>query len=249
MRKILRPLIVALLSLLTIPAFAQGAHVPVYRGYAASTAVAASIQMSFPTSSQAGDLGVLFFSSGYTSPPPTGWTPIYQSGPALWAATAAYRYLTSDDISARKVTINVANEGVFDLHAGLVVYQGSTVDGILEVQDFNSASGGYDYLNSSPNPLKGDVILFWSSDREGQPAGPTEPYIWDGQGNPINGTPNVFSTSMETANAWSVFEWQPMQAGSFSTGYYFAPPGGGNGQLGVQVVVKCHAVAGTCFVN
>ena len=247
MRKMFLALAAGLLSL---PAFAQGAHVPVYRGYTSSAAVATSLQLSLPAYSAAGDFAVLFFSNTWPTPIPAGWTTVYTYTTGLWNVGVASKTLTSNDISTDKVTVSEAmGNPAFDLHAGLVVYQGSTVDGVLETQDFNTSGSGYDYLTTSSSPLKGDVILFWASDREGQPYGPTEPYIWDGEGNPVNGTPNVFSTSLETANAWSVFEWQPMQAGSFSTGYYFASPGGGNGQLGVQVVVKCHAVNGTCIVN
>lgn len=238
--------IVGLLSLLTLPGIAQ--HTPAVRGYTyQATSGGSSITLTLPAHSAVGDLAVLFFSNGYGSAyPPTGWTTLYMTPPDTntWFTVAASKVLTQGDINAGSVLVGIG--GSFDIAGGLAVYEGSTVNGIEETEGFSTSGSGDQYLNTSSNPLAGDVILFWASDRED--GDPTEPYIWDGQGNPINGTPN-FIAGMETRNTWSVFEYQSMKAGEFGTGFQFPTPGGGNGEEGVQVVVKCHAVGGTCFTN
>lgn len=211
------------------------------RGSAIQTTIGTSITIDFPAGSVVGDLAIAFFSCGDPSvtPTPSGWTNLYQSplDTSNWNVLVVSKVLTSGDISTGNVTFDI-NDGVsFDLHAGIVVFVGP--DAAVRETEAGAESGSAPIVNvTTGNVTSSDTAIYWSTDREESPPGPTLPTI-----TPASGVvAQLFEAS--TTNAWSVLAYQAMPGGSLSVTTTFPLPGGGVGEQAAQVIVENSGASG-----
>jgi hypothetical protein len=216
------------------PQPATGPQPSSIRGSTINSAVAICVTTSLPASAVAGDFAVLFFSSGDAAGliPPSGWTQIYQTPTeeTTWNILAAYKTLSSGDISTGSVQACSPNSVSFDVHLGITVFVGGT--GSVREYEGNYASSAQSITNTTTSGvLSTDVGLYWASDRQDSVPGPTQPVITPGSG---------FAASLHSvlsADACSLMAAQQMPGGVLAVVNSFGS-GTGNGTAAVQVIVE-----------
>lgn len=207
------------------------------RGSALQTGTgSASVTVSLPPGSTVGDLAILFVSAAYSITLPSGWTSLYSYLVSTWNVLACSKILTGGDISTGSVTITASN--TFDMAAGLAVFVGAT-GGVRETEGQVTSGSPVTMTNTTTSAvLSSDTAIYWASDREAAPPGPTLPVI-----TPASGAAAELADA-STTNAWSILAYQQMPGGSLAVANYIPSPGGGIGDHAVQVIVQTTGGAG-----
>ncbi|HTF69540.1 MAG TPA: hypothetical protein VK638_43365, partial [Edaphobacter sp.] len=140
-----------------------GAASPLIRGTGIQASSASSYTVSWPSGTVAGDLAVILVGHGFGVATPSGWTSADNSTGSNWNGAVFSKVLTSGDITAGAVTVNVA--GSFDGVVAIVTFVGGTA-GIREADVQRNGTGSSSItLNTSGAVLSTDTCIYFGSNR------------------------------------------------------------------------------------
>lgn len=194
----------------------------------AANASAVSLIMSLPAGSAVGDLAIAFGCHEYPIDIPSGFTSLYQNNAISWNVMAAWKVLTSGDISTGSITVQATGPYLpYPAHisAGLVVFAGAG-GGVREYQAAVAASGfGATLTNTTSGAvLSTDTAIYWASTSSAS----AYPTITPGSGSATTLQSNNVST------IYNVLADQAMPGGVLAVANVF-----GNGNyVAVQVIVQ-----------
>jgi hypothetical protein len=172
-------------------------------------------------------LAIVFGSKGYAIDIPSGWTTIYQNNALTYNVMAAWKVLTSGDISTGTVTVQATSPYMpypANISAGLVVFAGAG-GGVRENEQGNGGGFAGTITNTTSGAvLSTDTAIYWASIISGS-AYPTI--------TPASGSANTLQ-SISSSGIYSVLADQAMPGGALAVANAF-----GNGNyVAVQVIVE-----------
>lgn len=201
---------------------------PIIRGSGlVDSGSASSLTISFPSGTLIGDLAVISFWGDFNPTTPASWTSIFITSGNTYNVMVAWKILTSGDISAGTVTVNMA--GTQDCALGIVTFIGPTGG----IREFQSNPSGFAISGPITNVTSGavlntDVALYFASVRSGSAT--TPPVV-----TPASGSANTLQSHAVSVIA-TILADQTMPGGALSVTDTTA--GGGAGFWAIQVIVE-----------
>lgn len=186
------------------------------RGTNSNISATASITVTFPAGSAAGDLAILFVGSQAGITQPSGWTTLQNLFPANWSGSTLSKTLSSGDISTGSITIN--SPGSSAMVAAIQVFVDATKLQVRENQATgNNAATASVPLNTDGNVMSNDYGVWFASCRCGTLPTINQGSLAQSQNNTSNGTGVLYDGAI---NAPGQITATSTYAGYNTAGYY-----------------------------
>lgn len=149
-----------------------GGSTPTIRSYHDGVYNAASVAVSWPTGTVAGDVVIIYWENGYAvTTAPAGWTTIYLSNNgSLWTNQGCIaKVMTSADITAGSVTVTAT--GSFNGYWAALTIDGSTTPSYVQ-RNYSDSPGSTNTPSSAVTGMLGvsatDLMIGFASTRSNQ---------------------------------------------------------------------------------
>ena len=190
-----------------------------------------SLNLSWPTGTVAGDMVVMFASGSYYPSVPGGWTTIKSSTGLIYNLIAAYKVLTSGDITAGSITVSQSNVAAFTL--ALVTLKAGTFGNVREYQWGYDGGTTITITNTtSTGVVNTDLAIYYDASRFGGSTPPL-PTITPSRGGATTLQTQSDGVSGDYTNA--LLAVQAMPGGTLTVANYF---GSIDAAQSIQVIVE-----------
>lgn len=196
------------------------------RNSALQTYNGSSVNVAWPSGTQAGDLVIFLAETAFNSTNPSGWTNLYIVTGTTANGIVSYKTLTSGDISTGFVTIN-ASGSYFGIVC-IVAWIGSPA--VREGEGAQSA-GVSPSVTTSSAPIAGDVGLYLSGGRNNATITP--------------GRGTVLQTSTASEQTGCIYAETLSASGAVTVSFNTANTG--SGVMGAIVIVEDAATVGAAL--